>query len=67
MAIFLTVIDKEAVDFFITHSITALKVITLKYPDLMPFATAEITHYTKMASHVFIMSNTCELGGLKSR
>ena len=38
-----------------THSIRALKVITLKYPDLMPFATVEIAHYTKIVSHVFIM------------
>ena len=67
MATFLTVIGEEAVDMLITHSIRALKVRTLKYPDLMPFATAEITHYTKIASHVFIMSNICELGGLKSR
>ena len=46
---------EEAVDMFITHSIRALKLITLKYPDLMPSATVEITHYTKIASHVFIM------------
>ena len=55
VATFLTVIGEEAVDMFITHSIRALKLITLKYPDLMPFATVEITHYTKIASHVFIM------------
>ena len=55
VAIFLTVIGEEAVDMFMTHSIRALKVITLKYPDLMPFATVEIAHYTKIASHVFIM------------
>ena len=55
VATFLTAIGEKAVDMFITHSVRALKVITLKHPDLMPFATVEITHYTKMASHVFIM------------